>query len=110
MIGFPGAVKAGATFRLPFNITDANDNAVDVSLWTIQAQLRDSAGALLQQFTVELENGGSGGRAVLVASAADTASWPAGHHHTDIVVTDTDGNTYVTATVSIPVEGRITSG
>lgn len=107
MIQLPRPFKAGDTFRLPFSVTDPNGGAINIGTWTIRSQMRDTTGNLIQEFTITLENLGAGGRALVGASAAETASWLEGFYIMDIEVTDDNGEVYSTVDIQVQVvEGQ----
>lgn len=107
MISLPDPFKRGATFRLPFDVTDANDQPTPVPGWLFSSHMRNSGGDLLQDFQVRVLDVDQG-MVEFFATPGETALWPLGHHFLDIRVQDGSGDVYLTATIQVKVEEGVT--
>ncbi len=94
-------VDQGSTFVTTLNLTDADDNALDLSSYTGSAQLRKHyTSSNSTSFTVSL--GGTTGVVTLSLTANATANLTAGRYMYDVEIAD------ASSSVTRVVEGIVT--
>jgi hypothetical protein len=90
----------GATFATTFNLVDSSNNALDLSYFSSEAQMRINYSS--QNAYTFFANSFSNGSIVISMNAATTTSIPSGRYVYDVKLTDNAGN------VSRVVEGMVT--
>ena len=94
--------KRGDDFVLAARVTE-DDGATPINLtgWTIRAQIRTSTDALVAEIDVTVTDVADG-RYTLIAAGTD--GWPLGVHRADIEYIDQAGRVISTETFWVPVE------
>ena len=101
----PITVKAGDTFSASAIYKDSSDNAIDLTDYTIESQVRDMQGNLLSSLTiVKLNQTTDKGKYTL---SCDTSSWPIASVQWDVKYT-INGTVVHTDTQKISVVQSIT--
>ena len=90
--------KQGDTLEWVISLTEGG-SAVDISSWSIRAQIRQND-TLIATLTTTVTNA-SGGVFSLTASKTATDSWAAGTHSCDIEFTDDNTEVFSTETFSV---------
>ena len=100
--------KTGDTYLLACTYK-VSGSAVDISTYTIRAQMRTTGGRLVTDTTVTIDPDqvSNIGQFVIAASPADTSEWPTGDHEMDIEVSIA-GTVKSTETFTQPVARDIT--
>lgn len=92
--------KQGDTLDWVITLTE-NDTAVDITSWSIRAQIR-SGDTLIASLTVTVLDAAAG-IFRLSATAAQTDSWSAGSHSCDIEFTDDSSVVFSTETFTVSI-------
>lgn len=96
------SIDQGATFSTVITITDANNNIVNLSTYTGNAQIKKSYSSLNVAQTFAVSVNGTLGTVTLSLTANQTSSILAGRYVYDVKLTESGG------TVSRIVEGLVT--
>lgn len=88
--------------------TAATQQPVDLTGYTIRAQVRDERDVLLAEFSVTIDEPRTLGTYVLGAAANVTAAWPLGSYLCDIELRSGDGVVESSETFVLRVEADIT--
>ena len=100
-------IKRGDTLALDCQVLEADGvTPIDITDWTIRAQVRSTAGALLTSVTTAITTAADG-EYTLRALPTDTATWPRAARM-DIEYTDSGGDVMSTETLALDVERDIT--
>jgi hypothetical protein len=92
--------KQGDTLEWVISLTEGG-SAVDISDWSIRAQIRQND-TLIATLTTTVTNA-SGGVFNLTATATSTDSWSAGNHSCDIEFTDNTNDVFSTETFTVTI-------
>tara|TARA_B100001939_G_C16927077_1_gene612215 strand:- start:777 stop:1121 length:345 start_codon:yes stop_codon:yes gene_type:complete len=83
-------INQGASFEQTFNLTNASNTAVDLSLYDASAQLRKHSGSTTKtDFTVDDTTNPSGGQVSIKLTPTQTSDLKPGRYVYDIVITKT---------------------
>lgn len=97
--------KRGDTFKLSVLLTDSNGDAVDITGYTIESQIRQPTGELISSLTATITDATGG---AFELEDTDTQEWPIGCQFQDIQYTDTGGDVNSTQTIKVDVKEDIT--
>lgn len=101
--------KRGATLSWAGALADDAGVAVDLTGYTLTAQVRDASRSLITEATVTLADQiTSPGVFSVVVGASDTAAWPLATLLTDVRVVSPSGHVDYTETIRIDVKERQT--
>ncbi len=99
-------IKRGNTLELQC-VLQQEGQPVDITGWQINCWLRAQGNQVVHQFAGEIVDGPAG-QYTLLATAAETAQWPAGGMSADIRYQDTAGRVQTTRTIPVQVLEPIT--
>lgn len=100
------AHKRGDTFELTCSLENGG-NDVDITGWTVAAQLRKTDDTLVQAMTITVTNA-SAGEFIISASDTETDDWPIENLEIDVQFTEASGNISSSETFTINVIKDIT--
>lgn len=99
------AFKRGDTYKLSVTLTDANGQAIDITDYAIESQIRKPTGELISELTATITDATNG---VFTLEDTSTQDWAIGCQFQDIQYTDTGGNVMSTQTFKVDVKEDIT--
>lgn len=98
--------KRGDTFRFSATVTDTAGTAIDITGWTIRAQVRTDSMALIDEAVITVTNAAGGEYQLTVA---DTTAWvPRETYAMDIQYIDSGGVKVSTETLYVSVLEDVT--
>lgn len=100
------AHKRGDTFELTCSLENGG-NDVDITGWTVAAQLRKTDDTLVQAMTITVTNA-SAGEFTITAANTETDDWPLGNLDIDVEFTEASGAVSSSETFTINVIKDIT--
>ena len=92
--------KQGDTLEWVISLTEGG-SAVDISNWSIRAQIRQND-TLIATLTTTVTNA-SGGVFNLTATSTSTDTWAAGNHSCDTEFTDNTNDVFSTETFTVTI-------
>lgn len=98
--------KRGDTFELTCSLENGG-NDVNITGWTVAAQLRQSDDTLVQSLTVTVTDAAAG-EFTITAANTETDDWPIAALEVDVEFTETDGSVSSSDTFTINVIKDIT--
>lgn len=98
--------KRGDTFELTCSLENGG-NDVNITGWTVAAQLRQSDDTLVQSLTVTVTDAAAG-EFTITAANTETDGWPIAALEVDVEFTETDGSVSSSDTFTINVIKDIT--
>lgn len=98
--------KRGDTFELTCSLENQG-NDVDITGWTVAAQLRKTDDTLVQNMTITVTNAAAG-EFTISAPDTETDDWPIENLEIDVQFTESSGNISSSETFTIAVIKDIT--
>lgn len=98
--------KRGDTFELTCSLENGG-NDVNITGWTVAAQLRQIDDTLVQGMTVTVTDAAAG-EFTITAANTETDDWPIGNLEIDVEFTESDGSVSSSETFTIAVIKDIT--
>lgn len=87
-------INAGADFSQSFNLTNTSNTAIDLTGYTVSAQLRKHSGSNTKtDFTVDIPSPATDGTVSLILSSTQTSNLKPGRYVYDVVIQETDPGT-----------------